>query len=239
MKYASILLLAGSVARQTIQSAIVHFRERSVREDALAVPSGVLVTRLGQFDHILAIVEDPPKAFGRWIRLDPADHPGVLVTCHSIYALLFGHADWLVCEKKNQTPASPYFFSSDIFSLSSFPPSFFFFFFSCYFVFFFFFSFLPGSFSFYRQTLPCIVLGKEQKEKSRHDTLKRDHCEYSLRAFIKTAKRTTRGGVTTLSRAFEGKIDGRYSPARSNSFAIFRVRTAASRTGFRELVGLL
>lgn len=121
MKYASILLLAGSVARQTIQSAIVHFRERSVREDALAVPSGVLVTRLGQFDHLLAIVEDPPKAFGRWIRLDPADHPGVLVTCHSIYALLFGHADWLVCEKKNQTPASQYFFSSDIFSLSSFP----------------------------------------------------------------------------------------------------------------------
>lgn len=161
VKYASVLLLAGSVARPTKHSAIVHFRDRSVREDALAVPSRVLVTRLGHVDHLLGIVEGPPKAFGRWIRFDPADHPGVLVTCHSIYALLFGHADWLVCEKKNQPPASPYFFSSDIFSLSPFL--------SLSLPLFFFRLLFFSSFSFYCQTLPyCPWKRAERKIETRY-----------------------------------------------------------------------
>lgn len=97
MKYASILLLASRVARPAEHSAVVHFRNRPVCEDALGVSGRVLVARLRHVDHLLGIVEGPAEALGRWICLDPAYHASVLVPRHPVDPLLLRHADRFVC----------------------------------------------------------------------------------------------------------------------------------------------
>lgn len=103
MKYAGILLLAGRVARPAEHGAVVHFRDRPVCEDALGMSGRVLVTRLRHVLHLLGIVKGPTETLRRWIRLDPAYHPGVLVSRYPVDSLLIRHADRFVWGKERVT----------------------------------------------------------------------------------------------------------------------------------------
>lgn len=98
VEYAGVGLLAGGVAGPAENRAVVGIADRLVGEHALGMPGRVLVAGLRDVSHLLGVVKGPVELVRRWIGLDSADYLCLLLSRHSIDALLVRQADRLVCK---------------------------------------------------------------------------------------------------------------------------------------------